>query len=123
MVEHLLPFASTEAVLDAVTWASLDKLKSTAFVETASGLPVGGTYAVGKVTAEHVGNDDIQLSIDAPEDGFLVVINSFSPYWKARVDGVETPIYPVYGMFWGVRIPKGTKSVLFKYQEPSVLSQ
>lgn len=123
MVENVLPFNSQNAVLDAVSTANLAQLRSTAFVEIASGLSSEKAYVRGEIISHRTGRDEIELSVFAPGKGFLVITNSFSPYWKVRIDGVPASIYPVYGAFWGIEVPKAAVSIVFTYQEPSLLSR
>ncbi len=67
---------------------------------------------------KHIGNDEIRLLVEVENDGFLIVTNSYSPYWNAEIDSTTLPIYPAYGTFWGVMIPRGAHQLLFKYLEP-----
>ncbi len=48
----------------------------------------------------------------------LVVTNSYSPYWEARVDGKPQPVLPVDHAFQGVYLPAGTHVVELAYRAP-----
>ena len=47
-----------------------------------------------------------------------IVTNSFSPYWRCRIDGVETTTVPADHAFWGIYIPSGAKKLVFDYRPP-----
>lgn len=48
----------------------------------------------------------------------LVVNESWSEGWRARVDGAETPIYRVNYIAQGVVVPPGEREVVFSYDPP-----
>lgn len=60
----------------------------------------------------------IALSVDLDGPGILVASNTYSPYWKCKVDGAEEDIFPADGAFWGVYIEKGWHEVVFEYRPP-----
>ena len=54
-----------------------------------------------------------RLQTSAP--GLLVVSQADLPGWRARVDGVDTPIYRAYGMVQGIVVPPGKHDVELEY--------
>ncbi|HOQ30994.1 MAG TPA: YfhO family protein [Candidatus Hydrogenedens sp.] len=60
----------------------------------------------------------ISIQIRAPKEGFLVLLDTYSPGWKAFIDGELTPIYRTNGIFRGIPIPGGVHQVVFKYTSP-----
>ena len=62
--------------------------------------------------------DRIVLRVAAKGRTALVVSNTFSPFWRCTVDGIETRILPAYGTFWGVPIGPGEHRVEFRYDPP-----
>ena len=50
----------------------------------------------------------IEISLDFKKKGYLVVLESFYPGWKASIDGVDINIYKANGSFMGFKIPEGT---------------
>ena len=121
LVERLRLLPTGDEVLDAMAAAGRDELAKTAFVE-APGLPSGLTekppLGGGSVRLEHYAGDEIRLSVDLDGAAVLVVTNAYSPYWKADVDGVETPIFPADHAFWGVALPATAHAVVFRYEPP-----
>lgn len=60
----------------------------------------------------------ISIQIRAPKEGFLVLLDTYSPGWKAFIDGELTQIYRTNGIFRGIPIPGGVHQVVFKYTSP-----
>ncbi|HMI90461.1 MAG TPA: hypothetical protein VK509_03815, partial [Polyangiales bacterium] len=61
----------------------------------------------------------VLIDVEAPEDGFLLLADTFYPGWIAKVDRVRTPIYRANGMLRAVQLPKGRHAVRFTYQAPT----
>lgn len=51
--------------------------------------------------------------------GFLILSDAYYPGWRARLDGVETPLLEADGMFRAVYLPAGEHRVEFRYQPQS----
>jgi hypothetical protein len=121
-VSSLIVLDDVARVLEETANAPIETLDSTLFLDgtSAEALQMEGSrtgFASGNIRLVHYSADRIRLEIeDMPEgDALLVVSNSYSPYWKCLVDGVETKIVPAYATFWAVRLPKGAKEVEFLY--------
>lgn len=67
--------------------------------------------------------DKIAINVTSQKSAILVASNSYSPYWSAKVNGDPAIIFPVYGAFWGIIIPKGFSKVEYEYNEPRLLSK
>ena len=104
----------TEDLLRAVREAGREKLATTAFVERGAcpGLPEAGG---GGVEVRRYSADRIDLHTTAAAPSLLVILNSFSPFWTARVDGVPAPVVPVDHAFQGVVVGAGTREVTLDY--------
>ena len=74
--------------------------------------------ATGRIDVEDYTPDRIVLRVAAKGRTALVVSNTFSPFWRCTVDGIETRILPAYGTFWGVPIGPGEHRVEFRYDPP-----
>ena len=59
--------------------------------------------------------DRIDLKVSAEESGLLVVMNAWSPFWTAKIDGMSAELFPANHAFFGVFIPKGARHVTFQY--------
>lgn len=73
----------------------------------ANGLPV-------PVTSESP--NQVEMQLDCPHDGYLVLTDIFYPGWKARVDGVEAEIKRANFLFRAVKLAAGRHKVVFSYE-------
>jgi hypothetical protein len=64
--------------------------------------------------------DSRQLVIEAeaPEDGFLLLADTYYPGWAAQVDGNPTPIYRANLSVRGIQLAKGRHEVRFTFEAP-----
>jgi len=112
-------FPDSSAVLAAMGGASLDELSSVAFVEAGDAddprlprVPEPG----GRVRLLAYEADLVTLSVTARESCLLVCTMSYSPSWRAYVDGHETDVLPTDSTFMGVAIPEGMHRVELRYE-------
>lgn len=61
---------------------------------------------------------EVVIDATAPEDGFLLLADTFYPGWTARVDGAAAPIYRANHSVRGIQLPKGRHEVRFGYDAP-----
>lgn len=91
-------------------------LTKTAFVDTSILLvpdpkkPQGGTVTIDRYETQR-----ITLSVEAAQDSFLVLSDTYYPGWKADIDGNEVPVYRTNYAFRGISVPEGTHIVRFYY--------
>ncbi|WP_439574477.1 hypothetical protein [Phreatobacter sp.] len=64
-----------------------------------------GTYANTRVTVE----------TETAEGGVLVLADAWHPWWRAHVNGTETPIRRAYGLVRAVDVPPGKANVTFTF--------
>jgi hypothetical protein len=100
-----------------------DDLRSLALVETApssgfTGLASGN--GVGRVAFSVDEPTRVELSVDATEPGFLVLIDQYYPGWSATVDGLPAQIVRANYAFRVVEVPAGASKVVFRYRPPSL---
>ena len=83
-------------------------------------LPPGATppEAMGRAAITRENTRELDIEVDAPQDGFLLLADTFYPGWTARVDGVGTPLYRANLAVRGVALPKGRHEVRFEYGAP-----
>jgi len=62
----------------------------------------------------------VAIDVDSPRAGVLVLADTYYPGWKAAVDGEQTPVFPVDGMFRGIHVKEGPHHVAFYYAPFSV---
>jgi hypothetical protein len=59
--------------------------------------------------------DSVRLKIVAPAAGYLYYADGYDPYWKARVDGTDTPVFRANFNFKAIPVEKGEHTVEFTY--------
>lgn len=75
--------------------------------------------AIGIAKMTRSGEMFVEVSTEVP--GLLILTEQYYPGWKAYVNGKETAIHPVDGIFRGVFLDAGVHSVQFKYQPLSFM--
>ncbi|HVQ28765.1 MAG TPA: YfhO family protein, partial [Vicinamibacteria bacterium] len=61
----------------------------------------------------------LAVAVDAAAPGYLVVVESYHPGWKAFVDGEETVVLRANALFRAVPIRPGRHQVVFEYRSPA----
>lgn len=61
-------------------------------------------------------NSSSSFSVEVPEDGLLVISESWDPAWRVRVDGVRRGVLRVNGLFQGVPVSAGTHEIEMRFQ-------
>jgi hypothetical protein len=65
----------------------------------------------------------VTIRADVPADGgYLVLRDSYSPFWRAEVDGSEAPLLRADGLFRAVRLAQGTHTVRLVFVPTPVYS-
>ncbi|MBF6614747.1 MAG: YfhO family protein [Chloroflexi bacterium] len=57
----------------------------------------------------------IELSVTMPAAGYLVLSDSYSPGWRAKVDGQDAPLFRANAVFRAVAVPGGNHIITFTY--------
>jgi hypothetical protein len=92
--------------------------------------PVGGKADDGKTTGEKTTgenpdgearilryeNTEIDIEVDAPAGGFLVVNDAWHPWWRAEVDGQPADILKANVLFRAVQVAPGLHHVHFAFE-------
>ena len=73
------------------------------------------TASIQDVSPEHV-----VVTMRTPTRGVLVLADSYSPDWRAELDGVPVAMLRINGIFRGVVIPAGDHEVEFYYRPMSL---
>jgi hypothetical protein len=63
----------------------------------------------------------IDVRVEAPDAGYLVLSETWYPGWTATVNGQDTPIEMVNGAFRAVEVPVGTSQVSLRYRPLSLI--
>ena len=60
--------------------------------------------------------NQVKVQVETSADGLLVLTDTYSPGWKALLDGQATPVYIANHAFRAVVVPAGTHQVEFVYE-------
>lgn len=114
-VDHARVLAGPQEVLDALEEGG----GPAAFVEAAHAAPLGELPEQGDdplaPTLVDFGPNRVVIEVDAPREGLLVVAESPDPGWRARVDGIDTPVVRANLIQRAVPIPAGAHRVELEY--------
>jgi hypothetical protein len=114
-------YNTSKTLLNELAFAKVDTLKNTVFIEKQF-LKNINYHNIGfktyKMEITKYTPDLINLTVELDGNGMLIVTNSYSPFWKVKVNGIETKILPAYHTFWGVYIKKGINEIIFNYDPP-----
>lgn len=69
----------------------------------------------GEVKIISYSNNEITISSNTLNDSVLVLSEIYTPSWKAKIDGVDTSIYPAYGFLRSINLKKGEHKIQFFY--------
>jgi hypothetical protein len=63
-----------------------------------------------------VNTQKIVVHLNAAHDGIAVLTDAFYPGWTATLDGKNATIFPVNGMFRGVKVEAGKHELVYEYR-------
>lgn len=69
-----------------------------------------------KAYIEKDGQDEVEIAVEAEDEGILVLSDTYYPGWRAYVDGREEEIFRANYAFRGVRVGEGKYTVIMKYE-------
>ena len=70
----------------------------------------------GIVDVSWFGFNSIQMTVEAPTEGYVTVWQSKDKGWKAYVDGEEEEISLINNCFMGVHVSEGQHTILMKFR-------
>jgi hypothetical protein len=121
VVAEALPLPSREKVLECLksndfrqrvfleNWPGQEEKRS-----EATRSPSETKWEAGATVTQYLPNH-IDVSIDHPDAGFLVLTDIWYPGWTCQVDGKPTPIYRANFLFRAVALPPGARQVVFTF--------
>ena len=62
----------------------------------------------------------VRVSVDAAQEGVLVVLQQRAPGWRVTIDGVETREFAIDGLFRGIQLTRGHHEVVWTYRPRSL---
>lgn len=120
-VERVQVLAGADSVLDALSAASIDQLRVTAFAEAADGADLAGVgrTSAGTIVVEHYRPDQIVLNLDSQNGpAVLVAAITWNPFWRATLDGRALPIVRVNHAQIAVPLREARGRLTLRYRPP-----
>ena len=71
-----------------------------------------------QVRIEKYRPNSVDIYVDTPKAGFLILSDTYVPGWEASVDGKKKEIFLAYGTFRAVRVDNGRHLIHFQYLPP-----
>lgn len=118
-VRRIESVATEDEMVARMSAMTADELATTALVGQgdAATLPAQPD-AGGSITPRAYAPDLIRLDVRTDADAFLVVANSWNPFWRARIDGKPSAILRTDLGLWGLAVPAGAQRIEFAYEPP-----
>ncbi len=73
----------------------------------------------GQATMERYGNTAVECTVDSEAEGFMLLLDSYYPGWRAYLDGKQVSILRADYAFRAVKVPAGRHRVEFRYRPAS----
>ncbi len=94
------------------------RLRSDAIAAHIAATPSLGAVG-GTATVTRVGNTAVDVAVDTPRAGVLVLGDAFQRDWHAEVNGSSAHVGAVDDVVRGVVVPAGRSTVTFRYRSPA----
>ena len=102
--------------LYAAGWpAAVDPRKTVLLSRAPPGLAAGAVRAAGTARLVHYANTEVEIAVDAPDGGLLLLNDVWHPWWRATLDGQPVDILRANVIFRAVVLPPGTHNVRFTF--------
>ena len=74
---------------------------------------------LGSASVQVYEPDRVEVRVDAPRDGYLVLADAAYPGWRARVDGDPAVIETANAFFRAIPVTAGRHAVVFSFEPTS----
>jgi hypothetical protein len=88
--------------------------------EVSTPTPPPNPHLDSSIEYERLSSDIIMLKVRTNQSGFVRVIESFDPGWRATVDGTTARVLPADDFALAVRVDPGAHEVHLQYRTPGV---
>lgn len=116
LVQRATVAGSQEEAWAGIHQAGFDPATS---VVLEGGRPMDGDAAGGEVHVERYEPDRIELAVDSPAEGYMVLSDPFYPGWRAELDGNPAEILRANYAFRAVAVPAGSHTVTMTFRPAS----
>ena len=110
-------FESATATLNRLTSPDLDFRQHVLLPLEAKSLVTVTNQTNARILAPQFSPERLTFRVEASEPSLVVIAQSFYHPWKARVDGVTTPLWRANHAFQALQVPAGGHAVEVKYED------
>jgi hypothetical protein len=96
--------------------ADVDPTKTVLLETQPRAAPLTMFESAGSARLARTTNTEVVVEVDSPSGGIVVLNDVWHPWWRARVDGVETEMLRANGIFRAVQVPPGRYTVRFTFE-------
>lgn len=118
MVKEVKCVPDNETRIELLTSSSFKPI-DLAVVEKASHSRTAEELTQGEVDYNRVSPERIELQVNSPGPGFVVISETHFPGWEASVDGKAVPLIQTNHSLMGVAVPAGSHDVEIVYRPAS----
>ena len=101
---------------DRTGWPDADPRQTVLLANAPKGLAQDAARRGGKAWIAHYGNTRVDVGVDAPDGGLLLLNDVWHPWWRATVDGADAEIMRANVIFRAVELPPGKHTVRFTFE-------
>lgn len=105
--------ANFDAILADGLWPSFDPLHTVLLQSAPARALPRARPGTARILAYH--NTRIEIAVDSPDGGWLVLNDVWHPWWRAEVDAEPTPMLRANVLFRAVQVPSGRHVVRFAF--------
>jgi hypothetical protein len=95
--------------------ATVDPRRTVLLERAPSGLAAGAARRSGAARIARYANTEVDVSVDAPDGGLLLLNDVWHPWWRATLDGRPVDILRADVIFRAVALPPGAHQVRFTF--------
>jgi hypothetical protein len=96
--------------------AGVDPRRTVLLKRAPAGVAAGGSRRPGAARIVRYANAEVDVSVDAPDGGLLLLNDVWHPWWRATVDGHPVEILRANVIFRAVALPPGRHAVHFRFE-------
>jgi hypothetical protein len=96
--------------------ADVDPKKTVLLDRAPRAAPLTMFETAGMARLTRYTNTLVEIAVDSPNGGVVLLNDVWHPWWRATIDGVETEIYRANVLFRAVQVPPGKFTVRFTFE-------
>ncbi len=104
----------------ATGWPAVDPRQTLLLTAAPAGMP-SMARRPGTARIARYANTEIEVRVDAPDGGFLLLNDVWHPWWRATIDGAPVEILRADVIFRAVALPPGEHAVRFTFNPFSAM--